>query len=238
MAYSEGGQEKGIEIEIINEFVGWMRLKKKPNLSVKYVPHTDFEEFYKAVKKGPKNNIGLGSVTISADKAKEVEFSVPYLKDVAFCITNGNSPDVKTKTPDNIVRALGSMSALTIEKTSLDKYLHELKKQYLPDLRILNEISEEKILNEISKNVLYFAYVDAITFWYYLKTNPGKFIKMQRSLNQSKEQLGFIFPKGGKNKALFDEFFGGPTGFKSSTKYRAILEKNLGSYMTQNVSIQ
>ena len=215
-----------------------MKLKKKPNLTLKFVPYTDFDEFYKAVKKGPKNNIGLGSVTISADRAKEVDFTVPYLKDVAFCITNGNSADVKTKTSDNITRALGSMSALTIENTSLNKYLHELKKQYLPDLRILNESNEEKILNEISKNVLYFAYVDAIAFWYYLKTNPGKFIKMQRVLSQSKEELGFIMPKGSKNKALFDEFFNGPSGFKTSSKYRAILEKNLGSYMTQNVSLQ
>ncbi len=60
---------------------------------------------------------------------------------------------------------------------------------------------------------------------------------MQKALNQSKEELGFILPKGSQHKALFNEFFNGAAGFKKSKAYKAILEKYLGAYMTQTMSV-
>lgn len=236
-AYTEGGQVKGIEIDIVNEYILWLKAKKKINFVFKQVPFNDFEAFYNATKRTDKNSFGLGSVTINAERARELDFSAPYLKNVAFCVTNGHAPDVKTKNADEIIRSLGSMSALTVNNTSLNKYVLELKKQYIQDLKINYHTDEIKILDEISKNVLYFGYVDAVGFWFYLKNNPGKFLKMQKILNQSREELGFIMPKGSQHKALFNEFFNGPTGFKTTQNYRAILEKYLGAYMTQNMAL-
>jgi ABC-type amino acid transport substrate-binding protein len=232
-AYQEGGAAKGIELDIINEYVSWLKNKKKMNLAIKEVGYSDFNSFYIATKKS-SNSFGLGSVTISKERANEVDFSAAYLKNVAFCVTNGHAPDVKTKSSDEILRSLGSMNALTINNTSLNRYIVELKKDYIKDLKISYKTDEVKILDEISRNVLCFGYVDAVGFWFYLKNNPGKFLKMQKILNQSKEELGFIMPKGSEHKVLFNEFF---SAFKLSPTYRAILEKYLGAYMTQNMAI-
>lgn len=236
-SYLENGQTKGIEIDIVNEYVLWLKSKKKINVILKHVGFQDFESFYNATKNSKKNSFGLGSVTINTERTAEIDFSAAYLKNVAFCVTNGHAPDVKTKTVDEIMRSLGSMSALTVNNTSLNKYVMELKKQYIQDLKITYKTDEIKILDEISKNVLCFGYVDAVGFWFYLKNNPGKFLKMQKILNQSKEELGFIMPKGSQHKVLFNEFFSGPGGFKASPNYRGILEKYLGAYMTQNMAI-
>ncbi len=236
-SYTENYIEKGIEIEIVNEYISWLSNKKKLNQPVAYKKYDDLNLFYSSIKTGSKNSIGLASITINQERVKEFDFSTPYLKSVAFCITNGNSPDVKIKNPNEIMRTLGNMSALTIEKTSLEKYTNELKKQYVPEMKIIFHPNESKILDEISKNVFYFGYVDAISFWFYLKNNPRKFLKMQKALNQSKEVLGLIMPKGSQHKLLFNEFFNGPTGFKNSPVYHEILEKYLGSYMAQNVAI-
>ena len=232
--YSEAGLVKGIEIDIVNEYILWLKSKKKMNITLKQVGFTDFDSFYTATKKGNKNSLGLGSVTISQERAAEIDFSAPYLKNVAFCVTNGHAPDVKTKSSDEILRSLGSMNALTINNTSLNKYVMEIKKNYIPDLKISYKSDEIKILDEISKNVLAFGYIDAVGFWFYLKNNPGKFLKMQKILNQSKEELGFIMPKASQHKALFNEFF---SAFKVTPTYRGILEKYLGAYMTQNMAI-
>jgi ABC-type amino acid transport substrate-binding protein len=236
-AFSEAGLVKGIEIDILNEYIAWLKSKKKLNFVLKQTGFVDFDTFFSATKKSDKNTFGLGSVTINAEKALEVDFSAAYLKNVAFCVTNGHAPDVKTKTSDEIIRSLGSMNALTVNGTTLNKYVLELKKQFITDLKISYRTDENKILDDISKNVLCFGYVDAIGFWFYLKNNPGKFLKMQKILSQSKEELGFIFPKGSQHKALFIEFFNGVGGFKSSPTYRSILEKYLGAYMTQNMAI-
>jgi len=231
---AETEQNRGFELDIINEYVLWLKVTKKQNVAVKYRSFTNYNLFYSATKSAPKNTIGLGAVTISAEKAKEVDFTIGYLKHVAFCITNGNAPDIKTKTPAEIIKALGSMTALTVTNTNLSKYVQEIKKNYIADLKIKCESSETLVLDEISKNVLNFGYIDAIEFWFYLKANPSKFLKMQKILSQSKEEFGFILPKGSPNKVLFNEFF---TTFKASRNYRSILEKYIGSYMTQNMAV-
>ncbi len=233
----ENSKPNGIEIEIMNDYVLWLKTTKKMNIAISYHSFTDFETFYSTTKKANKNTIGLGAVTITPEKIKEVDFTNAYLKNVAFCITNGNAPDIRTKTQAEIVKTLGSMTAFTIPNTNLNKYINEIKKTYIPDLKIVNQTDQIKILDEIAKSVLNFGYVDAVEFWFYLKSNPQKFLKMQKPLNQSKEELGFIMPKGSQHKALFNEFFSGPAGFKSTRNYRAILEKYVGSYMTQNMAI-
>jgi len=230
----DSSQNKGLEIDIINEYILWLKITKKQNVIIKYKPFTEFNSFYATTKTASKNTIGLGAVTITPDKLKEIEFTTGYLKNVAFCITNGNSPDIKAKIPAEIVKTLGSMTALTVTNSALSKHVADLKKTYIVDLKIKYELLQTTILDEIAKNVLYFGFVDALEFWFYLKANPSRFLKMQKILNQSKEEFGFILPKGSSQKALFNEFF---TTFKASRNYRAILEKYMGSYMTQNMAV-
>lgn len=236
-AYFEEGDAKGVEVEIINEYAAWLKVKKNINIVIVLNRFTDFDSFYGATKNGPKNTIGLGSVTIKSERLNEIDFSPAYLKNVSFCVTNGHSPDIKAKTSDEITRVLGSMTALTLSNTTLNKYVNAVKKTYVKDLKIKNEASEIKILDEIARNVLYFGYVDAVGFWFYIKNNPQKFLKTQKLMNQSNEELAFIMPKGSKHKVLFAEFFNGPAGFKKSKNYRDILEKYLGPYMTQTMAV-
>lgn len=234
----ENGQMKGIEVEILSEYTNWLKLKKSTNLVVKYNEFKDFDSFFTATQKLGKHGIGSGGVIINKERAKEVDFTVPYLKNVAFCITNGNAPEIKSKNPDDVVRGLGNMTALTIQNTNLNTYVSELKKQAISDLKIQYYNTEAKILEDISKNILYFGYVDAIGFWFFLKSNPQKVLKIQKALSQSREEMGFVLPKGSKHKQLFNEFFSGPGGFKNTPAYRSILEKHLGSYMAQNVTVK
>jgi ABC-type amino acid transport substrate-binding protein len=238
LSSSENGQMKGIEVDILAEYANWLKNKKNTDLVVKYNEFKDFDSFFTATQKIGANGIGSGGVIINKERAKEVDFTDPYLKNVAFCITNGNAPEVKSKSTDDIIRGLGSMSALTIQNTNLNVYVNELKKQSIKDLKIQYYNTEAKILEDISKNVLYFGYVDAIGFWFFLKSNPSKVLKIQKNLSQSREEIGFVLPKGSRHKLLFNEFFSGSTGFKSTPAYRAILEKHLGSYMAQNVTVK
>ncbi len=237
-ASADNGEVKGIEIDIIKEYTLWLKTKKNLSFVFKYNAFNSFDQFYTKTKSANKNTIGLGSVTINADRAKEVDFTSAYLKNVAYCITNGNAPEIKTKTADEVIKALGSMTALTLTNTTLNKYVNEIKKLYVKDLKVKDQTSEIQILDEISKNVLYFGYVDAVGFWLYLKNNPQKFIKTQKAMSLSNEELAFLLPKGSGHKVLFNEFFSGTTGFKKSKAYLGILEKYLGAYMAQSMAVQ
>jgi hypothetical protein len=111
----EAGNMKGIEIEILAEYVFWLKAKKKMNMVVKHAAFGSFEDFYRSCKRPDKNTIGLGSVTINSERAKEVDFSAPYMKDVAFCVTNGNAPDIKSKSPDEIINRVASSGITSID---------------------------------------------------------------------------------------------------------------------------
>lgn len=230
----ENGTPKGLEIDIINEYILWQRTTKKLNTTPKYIAFNNIDELEASVKKSSHNTVGLGAITITPEKIKEIDFTTAYLKNVAFCISNGNATDIKAKTQPEIIKTFGIMTALTVTNTTLNKYVNELKKSYLPDLKLMAQPSGTKILDEIARNVLYFGYVDAITFWYYVKNNPGKFVKIQKPLIQTKEEFGFILPKGCNQKVLFNEFF---TVFKKTKNYPLLLEKHLGSYMGQIMAI-
>jgi hypothetical protein len=235
-AIGVAGQLKGIEIEIVNEYVVWLKTVKKQSIKVKYNKFSNVDALYSATKMGFKNTIGLGALASQANELKEVDFTVPYLKKVSFCVTNGKALDLKTKSRGDIVRVLGAMTALTLTNTSLNPSLREPKALHLKDLKIVNEANETIILDEIAENELFFAY-DAIRFWFYVKSNPTKFLKIQKKLLGSEEYLAFLLPKGSPHKALFNQFFNGLQGFKKSEKYNYILEKYLGVYLSHQIEV-
>ncbi len=225
---------KGIEIDIMNEYALWLKAVKKIDATIDFKKCDDYNAVLSETKKDPKS-LGMAAAITGFEKMPEIEYLTPYLKNLSFCITNGNAPDVKTKNATEIMKTLGSMTALTIDKSNLASCVGEIKKLYVKDLKINFLNTENEILNSISKNVLMFGYVDAIDFWMFLKTNPNKFLKVQKSLDQSKETFSFVCPKGSEHKKLFAEFF---TTFKAGIKYRLILEKYLGGFMAQNMAVK
>lgn len=226
---------KGIEIDILNEYLTWLKTTKKKDVTITYNLLPNYAALIAETKKKGNNSIGIGACISAFEKTSELEYSTPYLKNLSFCITNGNAPDIKNKTRPEIYKILGNMSALTMSNTNLSACINEVKKLYVTDLKINYLSNESEILNTISKNVLNFGYVDAIDFWLYLKNNPNKFLKIQKTLDQTKETFSFVLPKGSEHKKLFDEFF---LTFKTGIKYRVILEKYLGGFMSQNMVIK
>jgi len=226
---------KGIEIDIINEYALWLKTTKKMDFSIIYVPFTDYNNMIAETKKATQKSIGIGGCITSFEKSTDIEYTTSYLKNLSFCITNGNAPDIKTKNQPDIYKVLANMTALTINNSNLNSCTNEIKKLYVKDLKITFLNSQTEILNTITKNILNFGYVDAIEFWFFLKNNPNKFLKIQKSLDQTKETFSFVLTKGSEHKKLFDEFF---LTFKTGIKYRLILEKYLGGFMTQNMAVK
>lgn len=223
----------GIDFDILNEYLLWLKTNKQVNFNLSYSPVNSSISISNVLT----NEFAIfcgGQTTLSANP-KEFDFSAPYLKNVSFCITNGNAPDIKSKKADEIIKALGAMKGLTVEKTILEKCMNDIKKLYLKDLVIEKVNSQLEILNQISKNVLYFGYVDAIEFWYYLKNNPTKFLKVQKALDENKTNYVFIFKKNSQHKKWFEEFM---STFKTTPRYKIILEKHVGGFMAQNLSVK
>jgi putative glutamine transport system substrate-binding protein len=237
-AYMSAGKLVGIEVEIIEQYTAWLMQKKNVSLFVSYKPYTDFSSFYNSVKDGNSKVIGLGSVTSNSEREKEVSFSAPYLKNVAVLITAGKIPSVQEKNSADVVKGLGTLKAIAVNKSSHLTYLNELKTAFIPTLIIETTDNQNKVLDRIVSDNTYFGYVDIVAYWSYLKNNPSKFLKNQKVFNAPTENLGFIMPKKSTHSAYINEFFETGFGFTSTKVYHQILEKYLGYEIIESVEVK
>lgn len=240
-AYKEGGSLKGIEIDIMEEFVAWMKKKKNIALNVSYSAYEEFSGFYNSVKSGNANAIGLGSVTDNAERENEVSISAPYLQNVAVLVTDGSITTIKTRSAVDVARSLNGMKALVVNKSSHLKHLKKLYEQSrLNDAEVKISFTEKQnnVLDSIAANKKVFGYVDIVAYWAFVKKNPAKFLKIQKVFNVPNESFGFAMPKNSQYKQYISEFFESGFGFTSTKAYHQILEKYLGYEIIELVEVK
>lgn len=233
-SYTENKVPKGIEIEIINEFVAWMKTDGI-NLIVNYTSFDEFDKLFDAVKKGRNNVIGLGSVTINTERLKQVSFSPPYLKNVSILISNSQIPTIAAK--KEISGVFVNHRAITLKNSTYEKYLKDLKKNQLPKLSISYTDSEFSAIDSVANNKNVFAYCDILSYWSYSRNHKNKFIKIQKIFTFDSDNLGFIIPKNSLNNQALSEFFESGFGFISTKKYTEILEKHLTYEVIESVRV-
>jgi putative glutamine transport system substrate-binding protein len=237
-AYTLENTLKGIEVDIINEYVAWLKQKKNINIVVTYKGFKDFGAFYASVNEGSPKTIGIGSVTRNAEREKEVLFSPPYLHNVAVLITDGSVPTIRTKTPEEVSKVLGGLNAIVVGKSSHVAYINDIKKSYVPGMKISETANQTIVLDRIANGKNNFGYVDIVAYWAYIRNNPSKFLKIQKAFSETKETLGFIMPKKSIYASYIDEFFESGFGFTSTKMYQQILEKYLGYEIIESVEIK
>ncbi|MBN8703365.1 MAG: transporter substrate-binding domain-containing protein [Bacteroidetes bacterium] len=232
--YKEKGNVivKGIEADILNEFVGWAK-KKGVVITLNYIASAEFNKSYELLTKGTPNSIGLSSLTITEDRKKEIQFCPPYLKNKTVLISSGRIPTL-SKIQD-ISLHFDTLTAITEKGSTHEKYLLDLKSSYFPKMRI--EFGEENPTVKINQNAKYFGYVDMIQFWSFLKKNNSSYIKMHRVATIDNERFAFGLPLNSDWQAAFNEFFESGFGFISTKKYRSILETHLSSEVIESVEL-
>lgn len=237
-AFTEAGKLKGIEVEIIEDYVVWLKQKKNISTVVVYKAFKEFSGFYSSVKNGNAKVIGLGSVTDNAEREKEVAFSPAYLRNVAVLITDGGISTIKAKTQTEVAIVLGGLNGYVVNKSSHAEYMNELKKTFLPALQINYTETQNSVLEAIAGSSKNFGYADIVAYWAYLKKNPSKYLKIQKVFSETNQHMEFIMPKKNAHMAYVDEFFESGFGFTSTKRYHQILEKYLGYEIIESVEIK
>jgi ABC-type amino acid transport substrate-binding protein len=237
-AFKEGSSLKGIETDILDEYIQWLKKKKNKTLIVTYKPFTEFSTFYNSVKEGGRNVVGLGSVTHTSAREKDVVFTAPYLRNVAVMITAGTVPTMKSREPAIAGPVFKKLNAAVVKESSHVAYAEEIKKKLAPGMKITFHETQDKVLENIISDPAVFGYVDIVAYWSFLKKNQGKFLKMQKAFKEPMDFMGFILPKNNTHSTLLNEFMESGFGFTSTKVYRQILEKYLGHEIIESVEIK
>ena len=225
----------GIEVDIMKSFVNWMKEEKGIELKLNFMKFNEFNVFYSEIRSASVNTIGLGSVTITDLRAKEVKFSAPYLKNVAVLVTDGWVPTARNN--EDLKNEVLSLAPVTIKGSVHQSHLDELYKNQDMNREYVYVSDAMEIPKKIKKSAKYYGYVDVISFWKYLKSNPNHYIKMHSIANKTNEVFGFVMPKSTDWDASINEFFESGFGFTSTKEYHNILQKHLSFEIIRKVEL-
>lgn len=231
---ANGGAPSGVEGEIFQKFLEWMRTKKKVQVQVAYKKFTDFDNFYQAVKEGGPSDIGFGNVTITEARTKEVQFSPAYLKSISVLVTHGGVPTITNN--DELKERLSQLTGISTYRSIHATYMDELRSKYLPNLNMEFVNDQTGIPRKIAITQKHFGYVDIITYWYFMK-DSNHYLKIHRFLSRGNEKMGFVMPSESQLMPYVLEFFESGFGFTSTKAYRDILEKYLGYEIISTVEV-
>ena len=219
------GKLTGICIDIMNDFVKWVNDNKKVKLQSKFVGDgTSFRGMYDKVKISTGGVFGLGNITITEERKKEVKFSPPFITNFAILITQGNIATLAKM--EDMPTTFGSLTAYTAKGTLNEKRMLDLKKKYFPDMKITTTTTSQETLEKVFNDPKGFAYLDLA--FYLEAAQLRKYVKRHPVGDQSAEQFGFVMPMNCDWGPVLEEFFKANGGYTSTSRYREILTKHLG----------
>ena len=232
---NDKGVLEGIEVDIMKSFVNWLREEKGIELTLKFMVFNEFNTFYSEMRAAQGNTIGLGSVTITDARAKELKFSAPYLKNVSVLITDGSVPTARNE--EDLKNDVLSLAPMTIKGSIHQTHLDELYKNDSTYHEYVYVSDAIQIPMKIKGSAKYYGYVDVISFWKYLKSNTEHYVKMHAIANKTDEVFGFVMPNSTDWDDAINEFFESGFGFTDTKEYHNILEKHLSFEIIKKVEL-
>lgn len=221
----KSGQLTGICVDIMADFVKYVNDTKQVKLGTKFVGDgTTFKGMYDKVKGSIGGVFGLGNITITEERKKEVKFSPPFITNHAILITQAS---VATLTKwEDMPTTFGKLTAVTAKGTLNEKRINELKQKYFPAMKIAYTATSQETYEKVTTDPNTFTYLD-IAFYLEAVQN-GKSVKRHPLGDQTAEQFGFVMPLNSDWYPVMDEFFKANGGYTNTPQYKAILTKHLG----------
>lgn len=220
------GKLTGVCVDIMNDFIKYVATTKKVTLTTKFVGDgSSFSGMYAKVKASQGGVFGLGNVTITPERTKEVTFSPAYITNFAILITH---KEVATLAKlEDLPKTFAALTAYTGRGTLNEKRIQDLQRKYFPSMKIESTATSQDALEKITKDENGFGYLDLAFYLQAVKQHSS--LKRHPVGDQGTEQFGLILPKNSDWSPLLEEFFKANGGYLNSAAYKEIIMKHLGA---------
>lgn len=220
------GNLTGICVDIMKDFVTYVNETKGVKLSTKYIGDGgSFSKMFATVKSGKNGVFGLGNITITEARKKEIRFSPTFIQNVAILITHKNVLTLNNMS--EVAIKFKGLKAYTGKGTTNEKRILDIKSKHMPSLPIQYAASSPETLNKVSSDSKSFTYLDIAFYLDALKNK--KPLKRHAVGDQTSEEFGLIMPRSSDWQPLMNEFFSKGVGYTNSIEYKKILTKHLGT---------
>ncbi len=222
------GQPDGLTVAILRRFSSWLNEVHGLRVELDFIEETDWRRFYARVRDAEGGVFGLGNVTITAERARELAFSPPYVDNVAVLISRGGHEPVET--PEALAERLAGQHGLAFAGTLHERRLRALTADHWPGLVIDTATSNAEILDIVAAGT-HFGYIDGYA---YLRSRAeGLDVMRHPALDDGGEHFGIIMPLNNDWQELLAAFFADGPGLIHSDWYRAAMIEHLGEELAE-----
>ena len=217
----KNGNLQGVEYELMESFVKWIKEKYGYEVSLKWKDASSFENIYEEVRHAKVSGLfGWSFFSITPARQKEVRFTPPYMPDMNVLVTNDAMPLYNDKT--RFLDTISSLEGYTMLHTAMEEDLGVLTKGI--EIPIFRQYDDYEILRRISEDKNAFGYVPLTV--YVVSLQKGIKVKRQHLFATEREGLSGIFPLHSDWQPVVDEFF---HGFECKRIASRLLSKYLGA---------
>jgi hypothetical protein len=220
---TNGSTFVGLAADILEDFLEFVKDKYACEVTIRsYGEEKNFEKFLSRIK-ATTNVIGVSNVTITAARLKEFKFTPPFLLNPVVFVTH---KDVQTFTSiESFQKKYESFSAEVVKGSTVDNYLQQLKRNFLPNLTIAYSTSGKQVLEKIAGNPHLFTVVDLTEYMHALK-NKLPLRSQNINVTTEIERLGFVMGMASDWDVVWKQFL--TASYTESPEYRKNVVGSLG----------
>lgn len=227
--YDNDGHLTGVTVEIFRDFIDWIEREYGYVIHARFTGIESWTDFYNTVKISESGIFGAGNVTITEERRNEIDFSPPYMTNIAVLITHSDTPELSAL--ERMNTEFGHLRALAFEGTLHEERINRFRDEFYPGLGIDYAHSNDEIIETVASGNEYFAYVDVYNYW---RAREARMPLRRHGVgDEPSEQFGYILPLGSDWTPVITRFFEEGEGYLNSRRYRTIMETHLGAELTR-----
>jgi len=213
----------GVTAELLRDFAGYVAERYGIDMRIEWQEEERWADFYGYVRDSEGGAFGVGNVTITDERRAELDFSPPYLTNVAVLVTHESVPELDAM--EVIGDAFRGLTALPYPGTLHEARLNAIRDRWLPDMPIRPVASNDELLALIAEGGR-FGYMDVYNYW--RARQAGQPLRRHSVGDDASETFGVILPHGSDWTAVMEEFFSRDGGYVESDRFGFFLRTHLG----------
>lgn len=214
----------GVTVELLRDFARYVVEAYWIDLDVRWLAEARWADFYRYVRDSEGGAFGIGNVTITEGRREEIDFSPPYLNNVAVLVTHREIPELGSM--EEIPEVFRGLAALPYPGTLHEERLDAIRERWLPDAPARPVSSNDELVSILGADPGYFGYMDVYNYW--RAREAGQPLRRHPVGDDASETFGVILPHGSDWTPVITEFFQSDGGYAQSERFRGLLRTHLG----------
>ena len=219
---NKAGQLTGIEHDLVLNFADYIKQQYEVDLTIKWIEADGFQNTFDRVQQSTTPCLGASAFSITTNRKELIEFSPAYMPDIMVMISNKSIPVIESA--EDFHKTFSRLTAVTIEGTTYENELIELKKKFELKYAIDYISSARNILVAIGEKPDSFGFIDLPIYLMYFSESVSTNVRRQNYYPVKRDGYGLLLPKN-------SDWLEPMQSFMTRIEFQSELEKIIARYL-------